>query len=62
VVVRVDIPEGEEVTISYVDPQWPKPVRRETLKRDYGFECRCERCLAEMELAATGGDVDGVMD
>ena len=43
------IPEGDEVTISYVDPQWPTKLRRETLKRDYGFDCECKQCIEDLE-------------
>jgi hypothetical protein len=46
----------EEITISYVDPAWPAGLRRETLKRDYGFECNCTRCVAEMDNSS-GGDL-----
>jgi hypothetical protein len=42
---------GEEITISYVDPTWPTVLRRQTLKRDYGFECGCSRCVADLESA-----------
>ena len=42
-----DISEGEEVTISYVDPSKPYDERRQTLAAHYGFECRCERCTSE---------------
>jgi len=42
---------GEEITISYVDPTWPTISRRQTLKRDYGFECGCSRCVADLESA-----------
>jgi hypothetical protein len=43
------IKEGEEITIAYVDPSWPRDLRRETLKRDYGFDCRCTRCEEELK-------------
>ena len=39
-----NIPEGEEITLSYVNPEWPGELRRETLKKDYGFDCQCRRC------------------
>ena len=44
VIAKEDIGEGEEICISYINPEWPGTLRRETLKRDYGFECQCERC------------------
>ena len=43
------VAQGEEITISYVNPQWPGPLRREFLKRDYGFDCRCPKCDAELQ-------------
>lgn len=43
-----DIEEGEELTTSYVNIHWPGPLRRETLKSNYGFDCRCERCVEEL--------------
>lgn len=46
---RVDVPEGSEVTISYLPPQLlvePGGQRRQRLLAGRGFECRCVRCLA----------------
>ncbi|CAK9315588.1 unnamed protein product [Citrullus colocynthis] len=37
---------GEEVTISYIDEDLPFNQRR-ALLADYGFECRCPKCLKE---------------
>jgi SET domain-containing protein len=42
-----EIAEGEEITISYVDVNWPGELRREHLKRDYGFTCQCPRCFED---------------
>jgi len=47
VVAKEDIVSGDEITISYVDPSWPGELRRETLKRNYGFDCQCQVCLAD---------------
>jgi SET domain len=60
VVVRDNvIPTGAEITISYVDPEWRGSLRRDTLKRDYGFECRCERCMADLnDATVTDGKVE----
>jgi hypothetical protein len=44
-----DIAEGEELTVSYIEETEPYLVRQEHL-RDYGFECRCSRCLLEFEF------------
>ncbi|PON93274.1 SET domain containing protein [Trema orientale] len=38
--------KGEEVTISYVDEELPFE-ERQTLLADYGFRCRCPKCLEE---------------
>jgi len=40
----------QEVTISYVNPDWPGELRRQTLKRDYGFDCACEKCKEELDV------------
>ncbi len=39
-----DIDAGDEVTISYIDERQPLEARRKELQ-DYGFVCRCTRCL-----------------
>ena len=49
VIATEDIREGDEITLSYVNPEWPGELRRETLKRDYGFDCHCNKCLVETE-------------
>lgn len=48
--VKEDIGEMQEVTISYVNPEWPGELRRQTLKRDYGFDCACVKCKEELEV------------
>lgn len=40
------ITRGEEVTISYIDEDLPFK-ERQALLADYGFECRCSKCLDE---------------
>ncbi|KAL6287404.1 hypothetical protein ACE6H2_011794 [Prunus campanulata] len=40
------ISKGEEVTISYVDEDLPFE-ERQALLADYGFKCRCPKCLEE---------------
>jgi hypothetical protein len=55
---KQNIIEGEEITISYVDPEWPGHLRRDILKRDYGFECHCPRCIEELKKEkAEGNDI-----
>jgi SET domain len=49
VVARQDgIAQGDEVTVSYVNPEWPGQLRRDILKRDYGFDCHCQKCCADL--------------
>ena len=50
VATKEDIAEMQEITISYVNPDWPGKLRRQTLKRDYGFDCSCDKCKEEIEL------------
>eukprot|EP00903_Cladosiphon_okamuranus_P018822 g17313.t1 len=38
------IPRGEEITIAITQIQRPGPIRRESLRTSYFFDCRCERC------------------
>lgn len=38
---------GTELCDTYVTPLQPLHIRRERLKEDCGFECRCERCTLE---------------
>ncbi|KAJ0974792.1 hypothetical protein J5N97_016757 [Dioscorea zingiberensis] len=37
---------GEEITISYIDEDLPYEERQAQLA-DYGFKCRCSKCLEE---------------
>lgn len=45
------IQKGEEITISYIDEDLPVEERQASLA-DYGFRCRCPRCLEEEQLKA----------
>nr|XP_016436451.1 PREDICTED: histone-lysine N-methyltransferase ATXR2-like [Nicotiana tabacum] len=40
------IAKGEEITISYIDEDLPFE-ERQALLADYGFRCRCSKCLEE---------------
>ncbi|KZT61683.1 SET domain-containing protein [Calocera cornea HHB12733] len=40
------IEPGEELTVTYVNPEWPYRRRKQALK-DWGVECNCERCEKE---------------
>ncbi|GLI60574.1 hypothetical protein VaNZ11_002733 [Volvox africanus] len=46
ILAQRDIPAGEEITVSYIDLSLPYKERQADL-RDYGFVCRCVRCVAE---------------
>lgn len=44
---RRTIEPGEEITISYVDPNESFEVRRDHLLSKFYFECRCNKCQKE---------------
>ena len=48
---------GEELCNPYIDVSLPLAARRREL-REYGFECRCAKCVRE-EAAASGGKPAG---
>lgn len=54
-----DLSRGEEVCISYLGGNTFSPLqkRKALLKKSYGFECSCTRCLAEGSVT----DVSAVM-
>ena len=43
----VDIPRGEEITVSYCTPFYPIEDRHNWLREHYGFECDCPACRLE---------------
>ncbi|CED83235.1 Predicted histone tail methylase containing SET domain [Phaffia rhodozyma] len=45
--------EGEEVTISYLDPLTSLKTRRETLKTIYYFDCVCSLCCSSADPPAS---------
>lgn len=70
VIARNPIPVGEELTVSYVNPEAGVKERRSRLL-DWGFgECRCKRCVEEAktakvvegEVEATGLEADGDLE
>ena len=36
---------GEELTISYTDLLNPSAKRKEGLREQYGFDCKCQKCV-----------------
>lgn len=49
-----DVDAGEEIVWSYVPPTMDHKRRRAILERQHGFICRCQRCLVEESLLASG--------
>lgn len=47
IVAARDIPVGEELTHSYVELVSPKHSRRASLREIFGFDCHCEKCIAD---------------
>ena len=45
ILAKQDIAPGQEVTISYIDESMGYDDRQRALQ-DYGFQCRCPRCLS----------------
>lgn len=43
---------GEELNISYIEPELPLKERRTNLKETYGFDCICRRCSREAQKDA----------
>lgn len=56
------IPEGEELTVSYVDFLNLSEERQRLLKAQYFFDCTCEHCKGHIkdDLKLGGREVDGV--
>jgi hypothetical protein len=54
----VSLVPGDQVTITYVDPLLPLPVRRQELFSKYCFDCSCSRCLAE-QAVLLGASLEG---
>ncbi|XP_006453847.1 hypothetical protein AGABI2DRAFT_181876 [Agaricus bisporus var. bisporus H97] len=56
VIAKRDIKVGEELLITYVDPQLPYQTRQNELK-GWGFgRCTCSRCLEEVKTVKEGED------
>ncbi|KAF2279762.1 SET domain-containing protein [Westerdykella ornata] len=41
---------GEEITITYISNEKPRHKRRQMLKQNWGFECKCSACAAHPAL------------
>lgn len=44
-----DLEEGEEITLSYIDVDKERAVRRQELRETKHFDCHCERCSVPLE-------------
>ncbi|KAG9483979.1 hypothetical protein GDO78_009735 [Eleutherodactylus coqui] len=45
-----EIPQGEELTISYIDVKMPSHMRQLQLQRQYCFTCDCQRCMSKEKV------------
>ena len=45
-----EVREGEALSISYVEMEWPTAERRAVLELQYGFQCVCERCHRDDQI------------
>ena len=56
VVALVDIKEGQEVSIPYIDFSQPVIDRQSALQAMYGFRCTCPKCCTEIDnIGILGG-------
>jgi hypothetical protein len=46
-VTSKDVKAGEELTVSYFDPNLPVDMRYAIAKLQYGFTCNCSKCISE---------------
>jgi hypothetical protein len=44
----VDIPPGEELSVTYIDGMMSREERLEKLHESWGFECSCAQCALEL--------------
>ncbi|XP_044147833.1 histone-lysine N-methyltransferase SMYD3 isoform X1 [Bufo gargarizans] len=42
-----EIPQGQELTISYIDVKMPSHMRQLQCQRQYCFTCDCDRCVSK---------------
>lgn len=51
IVAQMKISKGEEITVSYIDEDMSFQERHRALL-DYGFECKCPRCVQDSHKKA----------
>jgi len=56
------IPKGSEVVICYTPLSWSLEERKEKLAEEFGFVCRCRRCILEQLWEEGEEDNDGEED
>lgn len=62
IIARRDIQPGEELTITYVNPQMGVKQRRQNLL-EWGFGlCQCARCVTEEQAASEQPEVEADED
>lgn len=49
------IPKGSELCISYIDNAAPRSIRSTNLRKNYFFQCQCERCQDDEDEQRTSG-------
>lgn len=59
VVAAKEIKQDEELTISYVNPEWSYDKRQFELKTNWGFACACPKCEKEAKVLSFTVDDDG---
>lgn len=59
IVTIKSIAPNEQLTISYVDPAWSYQKRQEELKKNWGFACKCEKCVEDTKEWEVTVDDDG---
>lgn len=55
------VKEGDEITICYIpdELEYSKKNRQKSLRKQYKFECKCERCISPATMApASTGSLD----
>lgn len=58
VIAKVDICEGDDLTVCYVNPRHPKAERQQNLLDGFGFACRCATCVCGPLTASPASNLD----
>lgn len=60
VFARKDIKPGEQLFVTYVNPLHGVKLRRRALRVNYGFICKCSRCIKELDRLQTPQKSTGI--